>query len=153
MNGLIITLIVVFLLYVFFLWFFNYYRKKSVSKEDKIYFQKHWEVILKENDGRHQIVFADKLLDQMLARKGMIGSLGDKLKKRAKTFSKINDLWHAHRLRNKIAHEVGFSLSDSEKKASVKAQEICVNCVFCFDGTLFLISCLDPGERGTARED
>lgn len=121
MNGLIFTLIILFLLYVFVLWFFNYYRKKSVTKEDKIYFQKHWEIILKEKDGSHQLVFADKLLDQMLARRGMIGSLSDKLKKRAHTFSKINDLWQAHKLRNKIAHEVGFSLSESETKTALNS--------------------------------
>jgi hypothetical protein len=32
--------------------------------------------------------------------------------------------------------------------APLAEQEICVKCGFCCDGTLFLIACLDPGERG-----
>ncbi len=59
----------------------------------------HW-------DPRHSVLEGDKLLDLLLSKKGYKGPLGEKLKKAGKRFSNIQDLWDAHKVRNRIAHEL-----------------------------------------------
>ena len=56
------------------------------------------------------IVEGDKLLDRALCEMGVQGrTMGDRLKKIGKEkFSQLNAVWHAHKLRNQIAHESGF---------------------------------------------
>ena len=56
------------------------------------------------------IVEGDKLLDRALCEMGVQGrTMGDRLKKIGKEeFSQLNSVWHAHKLRNQIAHESGF---------------------------------------------
>ena len=56
------------------------------------------------------IVEGDKLLDRALCEMGVQGrTMGYRLKKIGKEeFSQLNSVWHAHELRNQIAHESGF---------------------------------------------
>lgn len=56
------------------------------------------------------IVEGDKLLDKALCEMGVQGrTMGDRMKKIDKQkFSQINAVWHAHKLRNQIAHEHNF---------------------------------------------
>lgn len=52
------------------------------------------------------VLNADKLLDQALKDRGMKGeTMGDRLKSAKNIFSNRNNVWSAHKLRNKIAHE------------------------------------------------
>lgn len=58
------------------------------------------------------ILNADKLLDHAMIEAGFRGStMGDRLKKSGSSFSNINAVWRAHKLRNSIAHEPDFELS------------------------------------------
>ncbi|MCR5573142.1 MAG: hypothetical protein K6F57_05250 [Candidatus Saccharibacteria bacterium] len=56
------------------------------------------------------IIQGDKLLDKALCEMGVQGrTMGDRLKKVGKEkFSELNAVWHAHKLRNQIAHESDF---------------------------------------------
>ena len=64
-----------------------------------------------ESDLKVAILEADKLLNDALREAGIVGiQLGDRLKKRATQIPNLNDLWHAHKLRNQIAHEPNFRL-------------------------------------------
>lgn len=56
------------------------------------------------------IINGDKLLDRALCEMGVPGrTMGDRLKKIGKAkFSQLNAVWHAHKLRNQIAHESDF---------------------------------------------
>ncbi|CAN5380287.1 hypothetical protein BH10PAT4_BH10PAT4_2320 [soil metagenome] len=52
------------------------------------------------------VLNADKLLDQALKERGMKGeTMGERMKAAKNVFSKRNNVWSAHKLRNKIAHE------------------------------------------------
>jgi hypothetical protein len=52
------------------------------------------------------VLNADKLLDQALKDKGLRGeTMGDRLKSAKDLFTNRNDVWSAHKLRNRIAHE------------------------------------------------
>ena len=55
------------------------------------------------------IIEADKLLDKALLEMSAPGkNMGERLKKSEGYFSQINSVWHAHKIRNQIAHEHGF---------------------------------------------
>lgn len=52
------------------------------------------------------IINGDKLLDKALIEAGVPGkTMGERLKKSGDRFTDINAIWHAHKLRNLIAHE------------------------------------------------
>ena len=61
---------------------------------------------------RNAVIDADKLLDFVLEKMGYSGYLGQKLKEakdrfvEGRDYSIYNGLWEAHKLRNKIVHEV-----------------------------------------------
>ena len=56
------------------------------------------------------IIQGDKLLDKAMCEMGVQGrTMGDRLKRIGKEkFSQLNSVWHAHKLRNQIAHESDF---------------------------------------------
>ncbi len=68
------------------------------------------------------IVDADKLLDRAMMEAGIPGkTMGERLKKSGSRFSEINAIWHAHKLRNAIAHEPGFEITYQQSKNAVEA--------------------------------
>lgn len=55
------------------------------------------------------ILNADKLLDQALQDKGYKGNTtAERMREATPKWSKPNEVWRAHKLRNQIAHEDGF---------------------------------------------
>lgn len=61
------------------------------------------------------VVNADKLLDKAMRDRGFKGeTMGERLKKHATSFSDINAIWSAHKLRNRIAHDTGVKLTQTE---------------------------------------
>lgn len=98
-------------------------KKHKFSEKDRKFVVLQWESI-RENigcDPKHAVIDADKLLDFVLQKKGYTGSLGEKLKKAGKILSYINDVWNAHKLRNRIAHEVGFEVTEREARRALSA--------------------------------
>lgn len=68
--------------------------------------------LVKDNESSYSmaIIEGDKLLDRAMMEMGVQGrTMGDRLKRigRAK-FTQLNAVWHAHKLRNQIAHEHDF---------------------------------------------
>lgn len=76
--------------------------------------------LLRENPASYNmsVVECDKLLDKALCEMGIPGrTMGERLKKCGKeTFSQLNAVWNAHKLRNQIAHEAGFKLDYHQAK-------------------------------------
>ena len=73
----------------------------------------------KENKLSYNVVVveADKLLDKALCEMGVQGkTMGDRLKRSSDKFSQLNSVWYAHKLRNQIAHEHGFSLQYTQAR-------------------------------------
>jgi hypothetical protein len=63
------------------------------------------------------VIDADKLLDKALLEANVPGkTMGDRLKKSGEKFSQLNAVWYAHKLRNQIAHEHGFTLEYAQAK-------------------------------------
>lgn len=93
-------------LVVIILW--GKFRARKFSQEQLQYIRSHWIRIIDSFDSHSKqgIMDADKLLDYALAKKGFVGTLGEKLKKAGSRFSDLNGVWQAHKLRNQIAHEL-----------------------------------------------
>lgn len=75
--------------------------------------------LVKENKLSYNaaVIEADKLLDKALMEMGIPGkTMGDRLKKSGPRFSQLNAVWRAHKIRNKIAHERGFSVEYNQAK-------------------------------------
>lgn len=108
-------LFLVFLLVVYV--FFKFKNRKKFSFLELNYINSHWIRIIDmfPNNPKSSILDADKLLDYALSRKGFSGSLGEKLKKAGPRFSSLNNVWFAHKMRNKIAHELSdIDISDAK---------------------------------------
>ena len=84
-------------------------RRNRLSQKSLVYICSHWIRII---DSFHanpvqSVLDADKLLDYALSQHGFVGSVGEKLKKAGARFSDLDAVWRAHKLRNKLAHELG----------------------------------------------
>jgi len=124
MENFIVTALLVFigmtvLMLVFVMW--KSIGKNGFSAQDSKYIQIQWSRIVQlgKDDPRHAIMDADKLLDFVLKKKGYAGHLGEKLKSARSLFSDINGVWAAHKMRNKIAHELGVHVSAKECSRSL----------------------------------
>lgn len=70
------------------------------------------------NDWKQAIIDCDIILDDLLNKLGYRGeSIGEKLKRvNTGEMKALDDAWEAHKVRNRIAHEPGFSLDHHEAK-------------------------------------
>jgi len=90
---------------------------KRRSGLDAEYYKKAWAQIINyvgsgESGWRLAIIDADKLLDHALKQAGAGGeTMGERLRDRQSTFTHYNQLWNAHKLRNRIVHEPNVRLS------------------------------------------
>ena len=65
------------------------------------------------------ILDADKLLDKALKIKGFTGTTGEKMKRANPLFTHRNEVWAAHKLRNRIAHELNITITEKQFKATL----------------------------------
>jgi hypothetical protein len=64
---------------------------------------------------------ADKLLDHVMKQLGYEGErMGERLKQAGPRFTDRNNVWRAHKLRNALAHEIGFDLVPSQAKEALQ---------------------------------
>ena len=88
-------------------------RGHSFNKEDyQVDFLRIENSLKKEEESSYAmaIIEGDKILDRALMEMGVQGrTMGDRMKRIGKDkFSQVNAVWHAHKLRNQIAHEHDF---------------------------------------------
>lgn len=74
-----------------------------------------------QNDWKQAILSADLILDDILTTMGYRGeSVGEKLKRvEPADFRTLQQAWEAHKVRNQIAHEVGFNLTHYDANATI----------------------------------
>lgn len=88
---------------------------------------KYWEKILEksksidENQRKFAVIEADTLIDKILGLSGYNGeNLGAKLKQVERgDIESLDDLWEAHKVRNRIAHEANYKLSLEYAEAAI----------------------------------
>lgn len=118
---LLIVFVVVDIMIVLYI-----YRKRrggAFSAAEKQKYTARWQQIQSDKDLRHAVMDADKLLDRLLTHKGYTGPLGEKLKRGGKLFSNLNGVWAAHKLRNRLAHELDAKVSPQEAGRALKQFE------------------------------
>lgn len=68
------------------------------------------------------VLNADKLLDQALQDKGCGGkTMAERMKVATPKWSDANSVWRAHKLRNQIAHEDGFTINYETARQALTA--------------------------------
>ena len=93
--------------------------------------QEEWNKILNlgisvnENDRKQALIAADSLIEKILALAGYSGeNLGERLKKiEPSDLVSLNDIWEAHKTRNRIAHEAGYKLSGEDAARALALYE------------------------------
>lgn len=68
------------------------------------------------------VLNGDKLLDQALKDRGFKGqTMGERLKSASSGLTHRNDVWEAHKLRNKIAHEPDVRVSYDQARRALNS--------------------------------
>jgi len=75
----------------------------------------------REAEWRHAIIEADKLIDDALAKAGFPGdTFGDRLSNiQPGTLLALDGVWWAHKVRNRLAHEVDYFLRYTEARQAI----------------------------------
>lgn len=104
----------------------------SVPKMDRTAVAERWATIQAMAAGggnglRQAVSEADKLMDHALQQQGFSGdTMGSRLKSARTRFSDYgiyDGIWRAHKLRNALAHEVGFDLVPSQAREALQQFE------------------------------
>lgn len=90
-----------------------------------------WDEILrhiespKEAEWKFAVIEADKLTEDVLNRAGFQGdSMGDKLTNiPSEQLETLQGLWEAHKIRNRLAHDINYFLRYAEAKRAVQLFE------------------------------
>lgn len=82
-----------------------------------------WAELPKIADASRRVLEAENILDRVLRDIGYQGTFGEKLKTMQKTLPNIDAVWHAHKLRNRIAHEPGMHIGSTEATTALVAIE------------------------------
>lgn len=93
--------------------------------------QARWEEILRhiestnEAEWKFAVIEADKLVDELLKSSGYLGeTMGERLMSIDKTqIVTLDDLWDAHKTRNRLVHDANYFLRYAEAKRAVKLYE------------------------------
>lgn len=88
--------------------------KPKLSAGEQDFIRRQWQMIISSPNQKQNILEADKLLDFVLGKYGYVGTLGEKMQKAGKVFSNSNGIWNAHKLRNRLAHELSYEPSQTE---------------------------------------
>jgi len=97
-------------------------RGRKFNEQDINYIRDHWlevELAYEEEDYQAAVIDADKILDYALMRRGFHGNVGEKLKSAYYLFSDLNGIWSAHKMRNRIAHEL-VEIDENQIKYTLK---------------------------------
>lgn len=118
------VLIVVFAI-AFLLW--RKLRSVRLSPQTKKKLLAQWQNASSQKDLHRRLLEGDSVIALVLQELGYTGPLGEKLKKAAAIIPALDDVWAAHKLRNRIAHEPGIRLSDEEIARAMAAFERLIN--------------------------
>jgi hypothetical protein len=104
----------------------NLLSRPAPTGVDKAHFINEWNDIIelgKESKTRPlSIVHADKLLDEALKGYGFKGeTMAERLISAKNTLRHKDDIWAAHKLRNKIVHETSFEPTEKQVKVALAA--------------------------------
>jgi len=129
MNDLLmITFLVVIVLVGAGILFIITHGRKGAKNLDVERYRTSWltieqQLVKSEESSFHLVVLnADKLLDQALRQRGYKGNtMGERMKSARDTWSSANNVWTAHKLRNRIAHEPDVTVGYDNARRALSA--------------------------------
>lgn len=97
------------------------FRKPTLAKQDQTFLREMWKTVERKklNSPQEAVLEAEKIVSEALKLMGFDDSFAGQLKRNSYFFSDLSGLWRAHKLRNKIAHELGFIPSGREVDRSL----------------------------------
>jgi hypothetical protein len=94
-------------------------RTRSI---DRGYYRRKWQAIEADHGNVHCVTEADKLLDQALKQLRYRGeTMGERLRAAAPRFKDNDQVWSAHKLRNRLVHEPDANPKPAEIKRALSA--------------------------------
>lgn len=108
MQTFLTIFILILLLWIYFLFFYNS-KKKLTKKEITYYKTLSKEVSIKSISNKEKIITFDKIYHDILKKSGYKWTFWEILKKKPIIIQDLNSIWELHKLRNKLVHEVEFN--------------------------------------------
>ena len=98
-------------------------RGRRLSPGSAQRYRSTFEVLKRLPDAHRRVLEAEKVVDSAMFELGVQGNFADKLKKAGPRFRDVQSLWNAHKLRNRIAHEMNLAVPEGEMQRAVAAFE------------------------------
>lgn len=96
-------------------------RRTKIPARVKAHLRERWEHAIDLPDPAHRVLEAEKVCDAVLKALDYHGTFAEKLQAAGPRLAHLDDLWNAHRLRNRIAHEMGAHVSDAQSLRALQA--------------------------------
>jgi len=98
-------------------------RRRKLKGPSLAAIKSAWQHVLAQSNPVLKLVEADKVLDEALKLLGYTGSLGDKLRSAGPRFRNLNDIWAAHKLRNRLVHELNSQPNAGDVERALRIYE------------------------------
>lgn len=117
--------IVLVLLFLFLIWLKRKLglRKSGLKKKVDQKFNEINQLLAIDNESAFKtaVIEADKLLDFVLKARGVRGTtLGERLKNSKGLIRDLNNIWFAHKVRNRLVHDLDSKIKRSETTRVIK---------------------------------
>jgi hypothetical protein len=99
----------------------SFRRRRKITPLVKHRLREQWEHVLELRDPAQRVLEAEKIGDAILKALDYHGTFAEKLQAAGPRLNHLEDLWIAHRLRNQIAHDMGFRVSDAQAQRALQA--------------------------------
>src|SRR5688572_12675375 len=112
LDSPIFWFIVFFIVIILLAVIFNSLKKTSKSQWQETALNELNKILTSNMELKYQTIELDKLLEYSMKNKFRLdSSLGEILKQKRNQFDRneLNQIWEAHKLRNKLVHDVGFN--------------------------------------------
>lgn len=96
-------------------------RRTKIPARVKAHLRERWEHAIDLPDPAHRVLEAEKVCAAVLHALGYHGTFAEKLTAAGPRLTHLDDLWNAHRLRNRIAHEMGIRVSEAQSLRALQA--------------------------------
>lgn len=125
---ILIAVLFVFLDILIVVSIFLWKKSKKLGVKDQEFVKLNWTRVVEylDSDPSKSVIEADKILNYVLQKKGYTGSVGEQLKAAETLFSNLNSVWNAHKLRNRLAHEIG-NVEHREAKSAIEGFKRAIN--------------------------
>jgi len=96
-------------------------RQTKIPLLHKTQLRHAWNTAIELKDPSRRVLEAEKVCDAVLRELRYSGTFAEKLQQAGPRLKNVNDIWNAHRLRNKIAHEINARVSVAQSDRALHA--------------------------------